>query len=690
MKRLFKNHTSKIVNSQPFVRRSQLSILNCSLIAIFLLSVFSCKDYLDVESESKYGDAYVYAKKEEANMALNAVYAALLSGDVYGEKYMRHYALNSDVEFSTFNTMMRTTGGNDFKCFDGESHSSDAAATWKAAYWGVERANLLIHGLENSALLNDEKEQDDIYQMIGEGKTLRAMFLHDLVVHFGDIPFPTKPTILNESLVLPIEDRNVILTWLINDLKSIAPKMKSVKELSDGVERTSQEFCWALIARMALTRGGYSLYPDKSNPTSVGKMERPSDYRDYYAIASEYAGLVIDSKSHSLTKPFVKVFVDQCNFIRTDNDDPIFEIPFTKGHNGQVGYIHGPQGNVETGSGETTGTNTWGRSAGNVKLNAFYRFSFDRTDLRNKASVGLWYYTYDGVPTFPGSPSFSDYSNKWSKFWSASGTFTRNSEGNTGINFPYMRYADVLLMYAEAVNELEDGVQGDNGATAQAALATVRSRAFDKTLHPSKVNKYVDSVSFSKEKFFNAIFNERKWEFGGENIRWKDLVRWGLYSKVAYESFMAYYTMGAISNGEYLEDCEQYMQPPYMNTIYYNNHARVKIANPNDIYQYQNTSLYVLKIENLYGSLSTPPTPNAEYNSSATFSWGTDGLYPRDECCFSFRGYIRGGYMANYTQFVRPTTLDEARAMKPVRYILPIPRQVVLMSNGIYTNYYGY
>ena len=645
----------------------------------------SCEKYLDVESESKFSDAYVYSNKGDANLALNAVYASLLSDDVYGEKYMRHYAFNSDVEFSTFSSMTRNPGGNDFKCFDGEAHSGDVAATWRAAYNGVERANLVIYGLENSTLLHDKLQKTDIEQMLGEAKVLRAMFMHDLVVHFGDIPFPMEPTIHNESLVLPITGRDDILDSLILDLKKTAPKMRFAEELVDGVERASKEFCWAMIARMALTRAGFSLRPNEANPLAVGRMGLGENYRDYYKVAMVYADSVIISEKHALNKKFVEVFVDQCNYKVAQGDDPIFEIPFTKGHNGQVGYIHGPEGIIETGTAVSTGLNTWGRSTGTMRLNAFYRFSFDRDDLRNWTSVGLWRYNYNGTPQFINS-TYTVYANKWSKFWATTGTFTNNSEGNTGINYPYMRYADVLLMYAEAVNEVEGGVSGIHGDKAKEALKKVRRRAFPENLWAEKVEQYVSTMSFTKEAFFEAIRNERKWEFGGENMRWKDLVRWGLYSQTVYDAFMEYYVMGAFANGEFLEGFEKYTT--YPTQIWYNYHdAGYREENPDDIEKYQNRTLNILKFENLYTNIEFPGLGKT---SSPLFNWETGETYPRDECLYSFRGYIRGGAMGNLAQFKKPANIDEAKAMKPVRYILPIPRQVVLLSNGAYTNYYGY
>lgn len=636
----------------------------------------SCKDYLDVESDSKFGEDYVYSSKTELDRVLTGVYASVLSGDLYGEKYLYHYALNSDVEFSTFTAMIRNAGGNDFKCFDGESHSGDAAKTWAAAYEGVERANLLIYGITNSPLY-DEKEAE-LMQMLGEGKTLRAMLMLDLVILFGDVPFPKTPTFHSDAMVAPIEDRNTTLTYLINDLKEIAPKMKYANQLVEGVERVSREFSYSLIARMALTRGGYSLRPDKSNPYTVGSMQRESDYKEYYAVARDYADSVIMSGTHALNLPFVQVFIDQCNYKVNNGDDPIFELPFVKNKSGIVGYRHGPRGRLNTNSSTSTGINVWGESAGSIKLSAFYRYSFDKKDLRRNVSVGLWEHNDNGDPAIIGTGAdYTHYANKWSKFWAdPSNSLGTSSRGNTGFNFPYMRYADVLLMYAEAVNELEEGVSGQNGEKAKDALKQVRKRAFAQSLHAEKVDAYVRTVSASKETFFKAIFNERKWEFGGENIRWKDLVRWNLYSKAVYDTFWDYYQMGSLKNAQQFDGWEYYEE----------NFPQIlfpkSIDNPKDVNVYQNQTLKIFDIIGL-GFNEDSPNPSG-VTPMYPFEWGTsDGVYPRPECCYSLRGYIRGGAEANYRLFNKNN-------LPPVRYLLPIPRQVILLSHGAYSNYYGY
>src|SRR5690606_28499402 len=94
------------------------------------------------------------------------------------------------------------------------------------------------------------------------------------------------------------------------------------------------------------------------------------------------------------------------------------------------------------------------------------------------------------------------------------------STNDDGLNWLYMRYSDVILMAAEAINEL------DGPAAAAPYLRMIRQRAFPN--HPDKVNSYIQQASASKEAFFNAIVDERALEFTGEMLRKGDLIRWNL------------------------------------------------------------------------------------------------------------------------------------------------------------------
>ncbi len=630
---------------------------------ILLVGVSSCEKYLEVNSDSKYENNYVFGNKEEINRALSSVYAALMDGNTYGNAYFSTFALNSDVEFTPFGDPIRGVDGRDYKCFDGTQFGSTAQRFWDQEYKSIERANLFIDGLQNSPVY-DETDAD-LTQQLGEAKVLRAMFYHDLVVMYGDVPFTTEPSIKLESLVIPIKDRNEILTFLINDLKEAAPGMKYASELDFGVERVSREFCYGMIARMALTRGGYALYPDEGNPSSVGTMKRADDYLDYYKIAMHYADSVILSGTHSLNKSFRQVFIDECNNIVNNNDDPIFEIPFLRNSSGDVGYSTGAR--VDWANDVTP--HVWGNSNGGMRLNAFYRYSFDSTDLREDYTVGMWGYDPEGLPVV--LADYSTFNNKWSKLWAnSSNALGNSSRDNTGINYPYMRYADILLMYAEAANE----VNGGPTAEAKEALKTVRQRAFAPEDWNEKVDAYVDSVSASKEKFFNALTLERKWEFGGENMRWKDLVRWNLYSKVVYESFMQYYIVGSMADGNYLDGSDKYLNLPV--TMFYK-----IVDNPGDINIYPNTTLPIIQFYNPWKNVLNP---GSDWEVAYFYDWGDENTdFPQTKCLYSFRGYIRAGENSNYKSFV-PSNLP------PVRYILPIPSYTIQMSNGLYKNSYGY
>lgn len=652
------------------------------------MGITSCSDYLDVDSPSKFGDEDVFSSIEEANRLLNGVYSNLASNNTYGNAYLTTFCLNSDVEFTTSTNETQSTSHNEYKLFDCEADASSLASTWNAAYATVESANNFVNAAEACDLYNDGDE--DLMQMIGEAKCIRAMNYLDMVIMWGDIPFSLTRAYESESLVMPMADRDDILSALIDDLKEAAPTMKLSSEISEGIERCSKEFAWALIARIALYRGGYSLHPG-ATASDVGTMTRPSDYLDYYKIARDYCDSVMNAGTHSLTKDWYDVFIDECNYTISNDDDPIFEIPYAMEVSGNIGYVHGPRGTDSNGGG-TEAPNLWGTASASLRLNAFYRFSFDQQDSRRDA-IGYWYYTYAGVPTLLND--YNNYCNKWSKFWDSSHRQGYQSSGNTGINFPYMRYADVLLMFAEAENEINGGPT----AAAQAALKAVRERAFRNADNKSeKVDTYVDAA-VSKDAFFQLIFDERAWEFAGENMRWKDLVRWNLYNQVIYKTFWNYYGLGS---QDYAYDFDD-KYDTYPTDIFYK-----VVENPGDG-SYPNTVLDVLEffkyesdtltIDNqwenfgLNGKYMPSTTGTDAWNQAMWFNWLDDetGL-AKAQCRCSLRGYIYIDQAGILTPSTMPdyTSLSVLENLPPVRYILPIPSDAISRSNGQYQNYYGY
>ena len=135
---------------------------------------------------------------------------------------------------------------------------------------------------------------------------------------------------------------------------------------------------------------------------------------------------------------------------------------------------------------------------------------------------------------------------KWDRALATKNLGSSSSKG-TGINYPLMRYSDVLLMLAEAENEL-------NGPTALAkeALAKVRARACKNSpTYTDDVNNYVANLT-TKEAFFNAIVDERAWEFGGEGLRRFDLIRWNIYAQKIEQAMRTMLCWGISTNEDLL------------------------------------------------------------------------------------------------------------------------------------------
>ena len=699
-----------------------------------MLSLTACDDFLDVDPDSTSANTeFIYNNEGEISTALNGVYAQILSGNTFGNNLYKDFQLNSDVDFST-NTS-ETASGNKPARFDTRSDASNINSLWNALYKGVETANEFIFNLKNSKLYEEKMKTEiadgednggvvteevpnvtKLTQMMGEAKVMRAMFYHELLSYWGDIPFTFKATYETNNLYPEVTDRQVVSDSLIADLRHAAEWMQSDKDATlDAPERISKEAAYAMIARLALQAGGYSLNHD-ANDVNGYKMTRPSNYKEYYQIARDYAKKVIDAGGHSLNKSFRDVFVDECNHIVNKGDDAIFEIPFGKDYSGAWGYAQGPKSEVDANNETDFSNQAWGSTSGNVRTTRFYRHMFKEGDARRDYVCGTWGYSNQGLPAI--NFSYTMYNNKWSKLWNTVG-LGKASTGNTGINFAYIRYADVLLMFAEADNEV-------NGAPTQEAIDAVnqvRRRAYN------GVNYELTSAqTATKEDFLKAVLDERKFEFAGENMRWKDLVRNNLYSEQIFYTFLAYYGVAEdqSTGSPYIDMISEHDGIDYDNISAMTNIYYVYVKNTGDA-NFPNSNLYMLYIvnpwtadvqpsskpEDYFANLGLPYEPvsaraiTGQTSSAKDVAWGNseniwssqDGVL-KNEVLYSLFGYIRGdedgsikivnnGAVVNFdidTQNPEATV----QQLPAVRYLLPYPQEAIARSDGRYKNYYGF
>src|SRR5690606_32936972 len=157
------------------------------------------------------------------------------------------------------------------------------------------------------------------------------------------------------------------------------------------------------------------------------------------------------------------------------NDDVLFEVAFQPGF-GDVGWCHGVRVDA--------GTHPYGSGSNYLSLTPTYYHSFDTLDTRLPATCSIIYYDKDLQQTPVGVTAIAP--NKWNRLLMPTPAGPQSAKG-TGINWPIMRYSDVLLMFAESENELNGGPTAD----AINALKRVRQRAFPSALWGSKVDDYV-------------------------------------------------------------------------------------------------------------------------------------------------------------------------------------------------------
>jgi starch-binding outer membrane protein, SusD/RagB family len=605
---------------------------------VFLsLATTSCEDFLDTDSPSTFTEDYVFSSEADAAKAVGSIYA-LFNADPYTSRLSNNFSGNTDIEFGGVSSAL-DNNRRDIWSFEATAGNGEVERVFNHAYIAINRANESIEGIEKSALYRNNSRM--MKQLLGEAYTLRAFWYYYLVNLYGDVPFKPTATKAGDEFYLPKTDRNEILANMIEDLKRVEPDMMWASELDFGIERINRGFVQGFIARLALTRGGYSLQPDMT-------LKRSGDWQEYYAVASSYAKKLIDSRQHTLNSNYAEIFENINKSISPKNGEVLYEVAFYPG-SGDVAWNMGIR--VDAGS------HPYGSGSNYLSLTPGYYHSFDTLDVRLPATCSLVYYDKNLEQQPVAVTSIAP--NKWNRLLMKTPSGPASAKG-TGINWPIMRLADVYLMFAEAENALKGGPT----AEAKEAFRQVRRRAFPESRWASKVDAYLEQVSGSEQAFFNALVDERAWEFGAEAIRKYDLIRWGpVYGKKIAETKAALIAMGEAANGvpsghpqeeahKHLPDYLYYKRNADGTITFLNRYSKVNtvplIYNPTTG---DNPTGYIrhtwLGGNNLY---------NASTNTTANF------------ILWSWRGY------------------QDDSGLTPVRYILPIPASVVMNSQGVLKN----
>lgn len=479
------------------------------ILSLTVLFATSCEDYLNTDSPSAFTDAYIFSNVEDAQKAVMSIYA-MFNQDSYTSRLSNVFTGNSDIEHGGVGA---APDGSRRDVWSLEARYSasfvDFQTTWNNTYKAINRANECIEGISKSDALNNPVTAADMKQLLGEAYTLRAFWYYTLTMFWADVPFLNKATKAGDEFYVPRFDRDSILSHVINDLISIEEDMKWADQLQGGIERINREFVLGMIARLSLTRAGFSM---RAN----GTMEQGPEPEKYYGLAKTYTQKLITLKDRELNPNFGQIFMNQCKYISPVNDDILYEVAFQAGF-GDVAWNMGIRVDA--------GAHPYGSGSAYITFPLTYFYAFDPADKRRDVTCALYYYdgknANGGIQHPTGPTSISP--GKWNRLWLNNPPGSASAKG-TGINWPVMRYSDVLLMLAEAENEL-------NGPTtlAKDMLKRVRKRAFDPAHWATHVEGYVNAAAAGKDEFFEAIVEERALEFGGECMRRFDLIRWNNY-----------------------------------------------------------------------------------------------------------------------------------------------------------------
>lgn len=479
------------------LRRIYISLLTLTLAAG---PFYSCRDYLEINPVSSFGPDYVFSNVNNATTAILGVYASLGGDQAYGIRLSMYYPYDNDE--------MMGQGGEpgdnerrDIARYTVQPSNTQLANPFNQLYAGIEKANLVIYHVPQMDKYENgsELEKRELRRIYGEALTLRAQFYLELIRNWGDLPAQFLPSSLEEDLFKEKTDRDEIYARLLDDL-ALAGDLVPWKSQAGGTnERISKGAVKGLRARIALTAGGFSLRQDRT-------MQRPSNYLDYYQIARQECLEIMNSGEHGLNMSFQAVFKDAlCAHRQEPTGEIIWEVGMWGGSSAtgdsKLGYYNGPR------------VNNLGNSALAVLPTAFY--DFDPNDLRRDVSIAPYNINADGTYVARRLRELVD--GKFRRDWITNPGFMNSNAQYFGVNWPLIRYSDILLMFAEAENEI-------NGPTGEAvnAFEQVRIRGFGGNA------SLIGNTPLSKEEFFNAIVMERKLEFLGEGIRKFDLVRWNL------------------------------------------------------------------------------------------------------------------------------------------------------------------
>ena len=426
------------------------------------------KDFLEKSPEDSINTANFFQTESDAIAAINGAYQPLQWPKLYN---MRMWT--SDIMAG--NSIVGAGGGSDgqetqdMANFVTATDNQGVLDLWRGPWPGILRCNIIFDKVPGMNISESVKNR-----VLGEAYFLRAHYYFILVRYFGDVPLVLKPVEPGDDLRPVRTSKETVYNQIISDLEK-AIELLPAREAYSGADkgRASKGAATGLLAKVYLTLGDWQKTVDLCN----GVKELG------YALNANYADNFNPSNKNTVESLFEIQFTGNAGFNFWSNENQA----------SWLSTFTGPRGSDMVAGG-------WGWNQPTQE----FMDAYEQGDLRKDVTV-----LYEGCPQFEGQ----DYSQSYSvtgynlrKFLVPKSV--SDSYDNSPMNFPVLRYADVLLMKAEALNEL------GRTSEAEVPLNEVRNRAG------------LDNVTgLSKELFREKVLHERRMELAFEGQRWFDLVR---------------------------------------------------------------------------------------------------------------------------------------------------------------------
>ncbi|UBM58434.1 RagB/SusD family nutrient uptake outer membrane protein [Marinilongibacter aquaticus] len=449
-------------------------------IALCFLSL-SCSDFLKESDPSNLSPDNFYTIPDHAEAAIAATYADLrFYGDGAGIFSSNWQLLEAVTGTSTTETAQNSDLNNLYSLsYDG--NTQHVINWWNGLYKVIANANLVLDKVPSI----DPMDETQKTKILSEARFLRALAYFNIVRLWGDAPLITLPqTASSEDFFPERTSQEQIYNLIVEDLQFAESGLSAWTDASGRVNKAAVK---ALLSKVYLTMAGYPLQKGAS----------------HYTLAANKAKEVID---YANANPSEIGLFDTYKQVHDET------LKNTKEHLFQIQYnsvvAGNPMGNYYPNFKPVTYSGPGGTGS-TVPTRSFYD-SFESGDLRTKDQDGWFYTSYytngNGEPFDLGAPYvFKHFNQIANGYEGVAGT------RNNNLNVPVLRYAEVLLIYAEAQNEV-----GGPDANTLAALKQIRDRAELST---------PGLGSFSKDSFREAVWKERWYEFCYESKTWFDMVR---------------------------------------------------------------------------------------------------------------------------------------------------------------------